>query len=106
MYWGEGSEQGLLTALGYVMVIVGAFLLWFSRGDVPVWMHDEVGAIRRKFSRRAVAGGYAGLREEYHFKAMPQCFLRKLSRVPRRRVNRGAILLAIGAFLMVLDFFV
>jgi hypothetical protein len=106
MYWGEGSDQGLLTAVGYVVVIMGAFLLWFNRDSVPVWMHDEVGAIRRKFSRRAVGGGFAGLREEYHFKLMPQCFLRRLSRVPRRRVNRGAILLAIGALLMVLDVFV
>ncbi|HEY2460374.1 MAG TPA: hypothetical protein VGI16_06185 [Candidatus Acidoferrum sp.] len=106
MYWGAGSALGLLATLGYAVFVAGAILLWFGRSDVPVWVHDEVGAIRRNFARHAVIGGFAGLREECRLKVAPSGFRRSLERISRRRINRGAILLMIGPFLFLLDFFI
>lgn len=105
-YWGAGSALGILSTAGYVVFVAGAMLLWSGRRDVPVWVHDEVGAMRRNFSRHAVIGGFAGLREECRLKIAPAGFRRSLQRVPRRRINRGAILLMTGPFLFLLDFFI
>ena len=106
MYWGSGSALGLLSVMGYALFAAGAILLWYNRMEVPIWVNDEMGAIRRSVIRHAVAGEFGGLREETRFKLSPTGFLRRLGRMSRRRINRGAILLAIGVFLFFLDFFV
>ncbi len=100
MYWGPGSALGLLALIGYAC---GAIMLWTNRFDVPVWVHDEVGAVRRKVVLHAVSGLGRGLREEISCKACPSCFIRSLARPSRRKINRGAILLAIGPLLLLLD---
>jgi hypothetical protein len=106
MVWGSGSALGILSMLGYVLFAAGSALLWYHRLEVPIWMNDEMGAIRRSLIRHTVAGGFSGLREETRFKLAPSGFLRQLGRLSRRRINRGAILLSLGLFLFVLDFFV
>ena len=106
MYWGYGSALGFLSLLGYALFAAGAVLLWHNRVEVPTWVNDEVGAIRRSLIRHAVAGSFGGLREETRFKLAPSGFLRQLGRLPRRRINRGAIFLTVGVFLFVMDFFI
>jgi len=106
MYWGPGSALGFLSVLGYMLFAYGSILLWYHRWDVPTWMNDEMGAIRRSLIRHAVIGGFGGLREETRFKFAPTGFLRRLGRLPRRRINRGAILLSLGLFLFFFDFLV
>jgi hypothetical protein len=106
MFWGSGSALGLLSILGYFLFASGSILLWYNRLEVPTWVNDEMGAIRRSLIRHAVVGGHGGLREEARLKLAPSGFLRRLGRLSRRRINRGAILLATGAFLFFLDFFV
>lgn len=106
MYWGSGSALGFLSLLGYALFAAGAILLWHNRLEVPIWVNDEVGAIRRSVIRHAVIGGFGGLREETRLKLAPSGFLRQLGRLPRRRINRGAILLTIGMLLFVLDLFI
>jgi hypothetical protein len=105
MFWGPGSALGVLAVLGYVVFAIGAILLWSDRNNVPIWVHDEVGAIRRKLVRRVAGGRFASLREESGFKMTPARFFRQLGRMPRRRINRGAILLVVGPLLMLLDLF-
>jgi hypothetical protein len=106
MSWGSGSALGLLSIFGYFLFAAGSILLWNNRLEVPTWMGDEMGAIRRSLIRHAVVGGFGGLREEARFKLSPSRFLRRLGRLSRRRINRGAILLALGLFLFFLDLFV
>jgi hypothetical protein len=106
MIWGTGSALGFLSILGYLVFVAGAVLLWFHRGDVPTWWHDEFGAIRRKMIFHAVPCKCAGLRDETRFKFVPTRFLRRLGRMPRRQINRGAILLCIGPLLFLLDLFI
>jgi hypothetical protein len=106
MHWGPGSTLGLLALVGYAVSVCGAIVLWANRLDVPIWMHDEVGAVRRKVVRHAVSGFSRGLREEISCKACPTCFIRSLERRSRRRINRGAILLAVGPLLFLLDFII
>lgn len=103
MYWAPESALGLLAVVGYAVFVCGAIVLWSNRLDVPIWVHDEVGAVRRKVVRCAVAGFSRGLREEISCKACPSRFIRSLARPSRRRINRGAILLAIGPLLLLLD---
>jgi hypothetical protein len=106
MIWGAGSALGLLAILGYTVFACGAGLLWADRLSVPTWMTDEFGAVRRKVIRHAVLGMGHGLREEFACKALPTGFSRSLARPMRRRINRGAMLLAIGPLLFLLDFLV
>ena len=106
MFWGTGSALGILSVAGYLVFASGAVLLWKHREEVPAWTHDELGALRRNITRHAVCGCSLGLREEARFKLAPTRFLRRLGRVPRRQINRGAILLCIGPLLLLLDFFV
>ncbi|HXJ46535.1 MAG TPA: hypothetical protein VNK47_07660 [Candidatus Dormibacteraeota bacterium] len=107
MLWGTGSALGLLALLGYSLFAAGSILLWHNRLQVPIWMRDEIGAIRRRVARHAVTGHPGGLREETRFKQLtPTGFLRRLGRLPRRRINRGAILLTLGLLLFFLDFLV
>jgi hypothetical protein len=106
MSWSSGSALGLLSLFGYFLFAAGSILLWNNRLEVPIWMSDEMGAIRRSLIRHAVVGGFGGLREETRFKLSPSRFLRRLGRLSRRRINRGAILLTLGLFLFFLDLFV
>jgi hypothetical protein len=106
MYWGAGPALGLLTVLGYVTFTIGAALVWRSREDVWVWVHDEFGAFRRSCSRYTVIGPFYGLRGESRLKAVPSQFLSSLSRFPLRHVNPAFLLLFLGAVLFVLDFFI
>jgi len=106
MFWGSGSALGLLAIIGYGFFATGSLLLWYNRPQVPIWMQDEIGAIRRRLIRHAVTGCPGGLREETRFKLAPTSFLRRLERLPRRRINRGAILLSLGFLLFFLDFLV
>jgi hypothetical protein len=106
MFWGTGSALGFLAILGYLFFAAGSILLWYNRLEVPIWMNDEISAIRRSLIRHAVIGGFGGLREETRLKLAPSGFLRRLGRLSRRRINRGAILLAAGLVLFFLDFLV
>src|SRR5260370_26480572 len=103
MCWGPGSALGVLALMGYAVFVCGAVVLWMNRLEVPIWVHDEVGAVRRKLVRHAVIGLGRGLREEISCKACPSCFIRSLARPSRRKINRGAILLSIGPLLFILD---
>ena len=105
MYWGAGPALGLLTFLGYVAFVIGAALMWRDRDEAFVWVHDELGAFRRNLSRHTVVGPFYGPREESRLKVIPTHFFRSLTRIPRLRINRGAILLTIGVLLFLLDFF-
>ena len=106
MFWGAGPALGFLAVLGYLVFVCGAVLLWFNRIDVPVWVNDEFGAVRRSLIRHAVSSRLHGLREEAACTAKPTSFMRRLARNSRRRINRGTILLTIGLLLFFLDFFV
>ncbi len=105
MHWGTGPALGLLTFLGYLLFVGGAALVWRNRDDFSVWVHDEISVFRRNFSRYTPIGPFYGLREESRFKAIPSSFIRSLSRLPRSRVNGGALLLLGGLLLFLLDFF-
>lgn len=106
MYWGAGSTLGLLTLLGYLAFTIGAALIWRNRGIFSGWAHDELGAVRRSFSRYIVIGPFYGRREESRLKVVPLQCLSSLSRLPRGHVHAAFILLSIGAILFVLDFFI
>ena len=106
MFWGTGSALGLLAILGYVVFACGAILLWAHRLDVPIWVNDEFGAVRRSLIRHALSGTGHGLREELPCKAAPTGFSRRLAGHSRRRINCGTILLSVGLFLFFLDFLV
>lgn len=106
MFWGPGSALGLLAMIGYLVFVSGAILLWINRVDVPIWVHDEFGAVRRKVIRYSIGRPTHGLREEASLKAWPSRYIRSLARPSRRRINRGAILLAIGPLLFLLDFLI
>jgi hypothetical protein len=106
MYWGAGPTLGLLTLLGYVAFTIGAALVWRNRDDFSIWVHDEFGAFRRNFSRYTAIGPFYSPREESRLKEVPSQFLGSLSRFPRRRANAAVLLLAPGAILFFLDFFI
>jgi hypothetical protein len=106
MDWGAGSALGVLAILGYIVFASGAILLWNNRPNVPVWVNDEWGALRRSLIRHAICGPGRGLRAEAACKAYPTGFCRCLARPSRRKINRGAILLAIGPLLFLLDFLI
>lgn len=106
MPWGVGPKLGFLAILGYLVFAAGMATVWHSRGEFLVWIRDEVGAIRRNFVRHAVIGGFPGLRDETRLKLVPSGFARTLGRMPRRRMNRSAILLVVGSLLVLLDFIV
>ena len=106
MYWGAGSELGLLTFLGYIAFVAGLAIMWRRRDDVSVWIHDEVGDVRRSFfSRYTVVGPFYGVREESRLKIVPSYFARSLRRIPRSRISGGAVLVFLGPLLFMLDFF-
>jgi len=106
MVWGSGSALGVLALVGYAVSVCGAVLLWANRIDVPIWVNDEFGAVRRSLVRHAFSVSFHGLREELACKAAPTNFIRRLARHSRRRINRGTILLSLGLMLFLLDFLV
>jgi hypothetical protein len=106
MYWGTGSALGFLAILGYVVFACGAAVLWTKRLEVPIWVNDELGAVRRGLIRHAFSGSFHGLREEVACKAVPTGFIRRLARHSRRQINCATILLSVGLFLFFLDFLV
>lgn len=106
MDWGMGSALGVLAILGYAVFVCGAALLWVNRFDVPIWVNDELGAVRRSLIRHAFSVSFHGLREELACKASPSGFIRRLARTSRRRINCGSILLSVGLLLFFLDFLV
>jgi hypothetical protein len=106
MVWGSGSALGFLAMLGYAVFVSGAALLWVNRFDLPIWVDDEFGAMRRSLIRHAFSVSFHGLREELACKAVPSSFIRRLARQSRRRINRGTILLSLGLLLFCLDFLV
>ena len=105
-HWGAGPELGLLTLVGYAVVILGAAILWRDRGDVFVWVLDEVGAFRRNFSRHTAIGPFYGVRSGSRLKLIPATFFRFLARRPRARIQIAGFLIFLGTALFVLDFFV
>lgn len=106
MFWGTGPALGFLTFIGYAVFVIGSAIVWRDRADVSVWIHDEVGAARRRFSRYTVIGPFYGIREESRFKAVPGSFLRSLRRIPRSRISGGVVLVFLGSLLVLLDFFI
>lgn len=106
MFWGAGSGLGFLTLIGYLACSIGAALIWRNRGVYYGWAQDEFGEVRRSLSRYTVIGPFYGRREESRLKVVPLQCLTSLSRFPRRHVPLAFVLLAIGVFLFVLDFFV
>src|SRR2546423_2924117 len=106
MYWGAGPELGLLTIIGYAAFVAGLVIIWRGRDDVSVWIHEEVGDVRRSFlSRYTVVGPFYGVREESRLKTVPSYFARSMRRIPRSPVTAAAFLLFLGPLLFVLDFF-
>src|SRR5256886_13379983 len=89
MNWGAGPALGLLTVSGYLLFLAGAALVWRKRGELSVWVQDEISVFRRNFSRYTPAGPFYAIREESRFKAIPASFFHSLSRLPRSCINGG-----------------
>ncbi len=106
MHWGFGSTLGFLTLLGYLSFVTGAMLAWRGRGDIFVWVLDEVGAYRNTLSRHTPIGPFYGRREKSRLKIIPHQMVRTLGCIPRSRYRYGAFLLMLGPLLVLLDFFV
>jgi hypothetical protein len=106
MYWGAGPALGLLTSIGYLLLALGAARAWRHRDDFSIWVHDEISIFRRTFSRYTPVGPFYIPREDSRFKAIPTSFVGSLSRLPRSRINGAAILVVVGLFLFLLDFFI
>ena len=103
MDWGTGSALGFLAMIGYLVFVSGAVVLWTKRLEVPIWVNDEFGAVRRSLSRHVFSGSFHGLREELACKAAPTGFIRRLAGHSRRRINCGTILLCVGLVVFLLD---
>ena len=106
MDWGAGPALGLLTILGYRILLAAAALLWRNRDDFLLWAHDEACVFRRNLSRYTAVGPFYSPREESRIKAIPACFLRSFSRFPRSRFQFVPLLFFVGFVLFILDFFI
>ena len=107
MYWGAGPELGLLTIIGYAAFVAGLAIMWRGREDVSVWIHEEVGDVRRSFlNRYTPVGPFYGVREESRLKTVPSYFARSVRRIPRSPVTAAVFLLFFGPLLFLLDFFI
>lgn len=104
--WGAGPELGLLTLLGYLTVLLGALILWRNRGEVFVWVLDEMGTFRRSLSRHTALGPFYGVRSESRLKLLPLTFIQSLGRRPHVRIQIAGFLVFLGSALFLLDFFV
>jgi hypothetical protein len=105
MYWGAGPDLGLLTVLGYIFFVAGAASLWRSREVVFFWLYSEARVTRRNLSRHTAIGPFYSPREQSRLKILLYCLSDSLDRMPRSSMLRSAILMAIAALLVSLDFF-
>src|SRR5436305_13199221 len=105
MNWGSGPALGLLTFCGYLLLLLGAAMVWRNRNNFLLWVQDEISFFHRSFSRFTPSGPfYIPRSESLRFKEVPHSALSSISRLPRNRINRGALLLFAGLLLFLLDF--
>lgn len=105
MYWGAGPDLGLLTVLGYLFFVAGAASLWRSREVVFFWLYSEARVTRRNLSRHIPVGPFYSPREQSRLRILVHCLSDSLDRMPRSSMLRSAVLMAIAALLVSLDFF-
>jgi hypothetical protein len=105
MYWGAGPDLGLLTVLGYLFFVAGAASMWRAREVVFFWLCSEASVTRRNLSRYTPIGPFYSPREQSRFRILLNCLLASLDRMPRSSMLRSAVLMAIAALLVSLDFF-
>jgi hypothetical protein len=105
MYWGAGPDLGLLTVLGYIFFVAGAASLWRARDVVFFWLYSEASVTRRNLSRHTPIGPFYSPREQSRLKILVNCLSDSLNRMPRSSMLRSAVLMAIAALLVSLDFF-
>ena len=107
MFWGAGPALGLLTFCGYLLFLFGAAMVWRNRSNFLLWMQDEISFFHRSFSRFTAAGAfYIPRSESARFKEVPHYVLNSILRIPRNRINGGALLLFFGLVLLLLDFYI
>jgi hypothetical protein len=105
MYWGAGPDLGLLTVLGYIFFVAGAASLWRTREVVFFWFYSEARVTRRNLSRHTPIGPFYSPREQSRLKILLNCLSDSLERMPRSSMLPSAVLMAIAALLVSLDFF-
>jgi hypothetical protein len=105
-YWGAGNTLGLLTFTGYLAFVIGASIVWRGRDDIFIWLVDEASSLRRNFARHQPLGPFYSPREESRLRTTPTYLVRTFTRVTRSRLSWAALLMLLGPFLIVLDFFV
>jgi hypothetical protein len=105
MYWGAGPHLGLLTILGYLFFVAGAASMWRAREVVFFWLYREARVASRNLSRYTPIGPFYSPREQSRLKILLNCLLASLDRMPRSAMFRSAVLMAIAALLVSLDFF-
>jgi hypothetical protein len=105
MYWGAGPDLGLLTVLGYLFFVAGAASMWRAREVVFFWLYSEASVMRRNLSAYTPIGPFYSPRQESRWKAFLNSLLASLNRMPRSSMLRSAVLMAIAALLVSLDFF-
>jgi hypothetical protein len=105
MYWGAGPDLGLLTVLGYLFFVAGAASMWRAREVVFFWIYSEARVTRRNLSRHTPIGPFYSPREQSRLKILLNCFSDSLDRMPWSSMFRSAVLMAIAALLVSLDFF-
>jgi hypothetical protein len=105
MYWGAGPDLGLLTILGYIFFVAGAASMWRAREVVFFWLYSEARVTRRNLSRYNPVGPFYSPREQSRLRILIYCLLASLDRMPRSTMFRSAVLMAIAALLISLDFF-
>jgi hypothetical protein len=105
MYWGAGPDLGLLTVLGYIFFVAGAASMWRARELVFFWLYSEAAVLRRNLSRYTPVGRFYSPREQSRLEILGNCLLASLGRMPRSCMVRSAVLMAIAALLVSLDFF-
>ena len=107
MNWGAGSSLGLLTFCGNWLFLFGVAVIWRNRDNFLLWVQDEVSFFHRSFSRFTPVGPfYIPRSDSSRLKEVPHYVLNSISRLPRTRINGGALLLFVGLLLFLLDFYV
>jgi hypothetical protein len=91
--------------LGYLSFLAGVADTWRARQDVSVWLYSEAGLLRRNLSRYTPAGPFYSPRKESRLTLLPSFFIGAWRHMPRARLYRSVILLAIAPLLVLLDFF-
>jgi hypothetical protein len=105
-YWGSGPALGLLTCLGYLVFLVGAFYLRRHWADFSFWMDNELSLFRRNLSRHVPVGPFYERRGESRLWVIPSSVFQSVTQLPRWRFSWGALLLFLGILLFFLDFFI